>query len=233
MDETKIDQISSVRLLREQVIPIQSLNGFHKHHRIPSAWTVNDVRFLASITEAEVDNDLQQTFAKLRSTFGFKRKQISVSGPRDGSGMITTPYFNYEIVVTLDRDDASKSLWQRSISDVVDPGQTFNAAFQKSFGNMFSILEISTIELLDLEDIVDHVEEAESDNVQVDYDKDLTWCEIQVADSIASVKIRDNSIRVVSRQEVSPRQLLEAFLDVQAKFLADLLCEGNPFLVDI
>ena len=83
---------------------------------------------------------------------------------------------------------------------------------------------------MDLGAIVDHIEDSETDRVKVDFDKDLTNCEIQIADSATSVVVRDHSIRVVSRNAVSPQELLEAFLMVQQEFMATLSLAGIPFL---
>lgn len=232
MDVNQSDQISDVRLLHEKIEPITSLNGFEKHFRVPQAANSTDLQFLARVSEADVDAELQKTFSKLRSAYGFKRKEMLVDGPVDGGGTIATPFFNYEVNVTFLEDDPSRIAWKTSVADIRLPEQIFTEGFHKSFGNRFSILEVSTTAALDLESIVDHVEAIELDSVSVNYDKDVTWCEIRIADTDASVRICENSIRVASRNEISPQELLESFLDIQRQFLATLNCAGNPFLVD-
>lgn len=232
MDGNKTDQISEVRLLHEKIEPFKQLNGFQKHHRVPQTASASDSQFLAKITAADLDADLQQAFSKLRNKFALKRKEISVFGPDDGVGMIVTPHFSYEITVALHDEDPTQVAWRAAISNIQQPEQIFTESFQQIFGNRFSILELLTSAPLDIEAIVDHVEDTELDTVKVDYDKDSTWCEISVATANAAVKVCENSIRVVSHDEVSPRQLLEKFLNVQQQFLASLNLSGNPFLVD-
>lgn len=233
MDVEKSEGISDVRLINENVILYKELSGFQKKfHRVPESVSDNDMRYLAKIAEAEIDADLQAMFSQLRSAFKFKRRQISVDGPHDGSGTIDTPFFNYEIIVSQCETDPTKVVWQRIISAIRDPEQTFSTPFQEVFGNDFLILEVSTTEPLDLETIVDHVEDAESDEISIDYDKDVTWCSIQIAGSIASVMIKPDCIRVASRTKVPPRELLAAFMEVQQQFLSTLSCDGNPLLMD-
>ena len=233
MDVNKTDEISEVRLLNEKIEPFKQLNGYQKHHRVPQAFSENDLRFLATLTQSDLDADLQDKFSRLRSAFEFKRKEISVSGPDDGAGVIITPYFNYEILVAQADDDPTQVAWRRSISAIRQPEQIFGDSFRQTFGNQFSILEVSTVRPLDLESIVDHVEDAGLDSVSVNYDKDVSWCKIHVVQSLASVLLRPNSIRVSSRQEISPRQLVESFLDIQRKFMETLDCAGNSFLMDV
>lgn len=230
MDGKKTKPIGDVRLLNEQIQPLKQLAKFQKHHRIPQSVGDGDRRFLAEITSAELDDDLQEKFAELRSAFGFKRKEILVNGPSDGGGMISTPFFNYEITISFLETEPAKVVWRRSIVDIRDSAQIFSPAFVQVFGNQFSILELATAGDLDLEAIVDHIEDSELDSVAVNYDKDVTWCEIQVANSIAAVRLSNDSIRVASRHEVSPQELLQAFVEVQHQFLASLNCTGSPFL---
>jgi len=222
MDGKPTSHTSDARLLNERTEPIKQLSGFQKHFRIPQTVSHSDQQFLGKLATPELDEDLQTTFASLRSAFGFKRKQISVSGPDEGGGMIQTPHFNYEITVSYLEDDPSKIIWRKIISDIRDPEQLYSPEFVKVFGTQFSILEMVLNDDLDIESIVDLVEDAESDTVSVDYDMEVTWCEIQVAGSIASVKIGPETIRVVSRQEVSPNELRDAYQDVKNQFISGL-----------
>ena len=224
------EQIATVRLVDERIAPVKQLAGFDKHHRVPTKCSDSDHRFLAELAEPELDSDLQEVFSMLRKSFGLKRKEISVDGPADGSGIIATPFFNYEIHVAQCEDDPSKLKWRRFITEISEPARVFTEPFEEVFGEQFSALEISTVEPLDLESIVDHIEDAELETVKVNYDKDLTWCEIKIADSITSVKLSDRSISVISRREVAPQQLLQAFLEIQQQFIATLNLSGFPFL---
>lgn len=83
---------------------------------------------------------------------------------------------------------------------------------------------------LALESIVDHIEDCEPSNLSIDYDKDLTWCEIQTAESGVTIVVKPDSLQIISRKEISPKNLLNAFLRVQQDFIATMNLTGIPFL---
>lgn len=231
MGKKESDRIDTVRLLDEQTCQLDQIRGFKKHHRIPATSGHADFRFLAQLIEPELNEELERYFALLRSAFGLKRKQISVEGPVDGGGSISTPFFCFQVFVSQLPDNAGELLWQRSISEITGPEKIFSLAFADVFGNKFSILETITTDDLDLESIVDHIEEVDEDDIKVDYDKNLTWCELEISGASTSVTIRENSIRVASRREVSPRQLVESFLEIQQRFLDTLDLNEIPLLI--
>jgi len=220
----------SVRLVCEQTSPIKQLEGFQKHHRVPTSCSPGDQRFVCELAEAQIDADMQDVFSALRKSYGLKRKEISVDGPDDGGGVVTTPFFCYQVQVRQDEESPSKVTWVRSITEISEPARVFAGPFDEVFGRQFLVLEILTRQSLDLEAIVDHIEELESDSIDVDYDKDLTWCELNVLNSTTSVRLSDSCIRVVSRQDVTPKELLESFLEIQERFIATLSVGDVPFL---
>lgn len=211
-----------IRFLEHRSEQIKQLPGFQKHHRVPTSNSASDEKFIATLTEPVLDNDLQDVFSALRKAYGLKRKEISVDGPFEGTGLIETPFFHYEINARIDPESPSRVLFTRSISNITEPARLVAAPFEQVFEKRFSLLELATSEPLDLEAIVDSIEDAESDAVSIDYDKDLTWCEIQVLASASTVVVDANSIRVESARETTPQQLLESLLDIQQQFIVSL-----------
>ena len=220
----------SARLVSQQSNSIKELSGFQKHHRTPTKASDSDLRFMQGLAEPDLDEELQEVFSSLRKAYGLKRKEISVDGPQEGGGVITTPFFNYEIQISQDVESPSKVIWNRAITEIAEPARVFAGPFDQVFGKQFSTLEISTEQPLDLEGIVDHIEDLESDSVQIDYDKDLTWCELKILNSTTSVMLNEDSIRDVSHQEIPPQELLEEFLVIQNQFMETLDLSGIPFL---
>ncbi|MEL7499797.1 MAG: hypothetical protein AAFN77_19495 [Planctomycetota bacterium] len=211
-----------IRFIERRSEPVKHLPGFQKHHRVPTAASPNDQRFIVSLAEPLLDNDLQDKFSSLRKAFGLKRKEISVDGPFEGTGIVATPFFEYRIVVELDESTPSRVLFTRTIENIGEPARIVAAPFETVFENMFSEMEVVTESTLDLEAIVDAIEDAESAEVSIDYDKDLTWCEIQLINSASTVIVKPNSIVVSSAKETTPQQLLELFVDIQQQFVASL-----------
>lgn len=220
----------SVRLVSEQTIPVKQLDGFQKHHRVPTASGPGDQRFVCDLAQSQIDADMQEVFSALRKSYGLKRKEISVDGPAEGGGFVTTPFFSYQIQVQQDTEKPSDVVWARWITEISEPARVFAGPFDEVFGRQFSVLEVLTQQPLDLEGIVDHIEDLESDAIDADYDKDLTWCELNVLDSTTNVRLSESCIRLASRTEVTPLELLESFLDIQQRFIATLSVGDVPFL---
>lgn len=217
-------------MVDECVEPISQLGGFQKHHRVPTTHSESDHRFIADIAHNQIDDDLQNVFASLRNSYGLKRKEIKVNGPVDGGGVISTDFFSYEIHVAQDSNDPGKVVWRRAVAEISEPGRVFAAPFEQVFGQRFLELELTVVDSLDLETIVDHIEDAEDDSIALDYDKDVTWIEIQIPHCAMTVVIQENSIRAISQKPVSPRDLLDNFIQAQQSFAAELGLSGGSLL---
>ena len=222
-------QTSKLRFLERRIEPVKHLPGFQKHHRVPSSANGSDQAFVASLMMPALDQELQEIFSGLRRAYGLKRKEISVDGPYEGCGFVQTPFFKYVVRVHLSADQPSQVVTTRSVEDVVEPGRLMAGPFSEVFGDRFRILEIATTEPLDLESIIDAIEDAESDRVQIDYDKDLTWCKINLMDTNATVLIRENLIQIESIRDTPPRELLLSFILIQQQFIEHLRFDTTGF----
>jgi len=217
--------VDKVELVHEEFGEIKRLEGFRKQNKAPDAVSDFHQKMLCEASFSMLDNDLEETFGALRSAFKFKRKEISVSGPEDGAGSISTTFFNYEIAISQQADRPSHYCCRRAINEITDPGHTFCEAFDSVFGDRFSVLEIGAKRSLDIEAIVDRVEEVEPESIQIDYDKDVTWCKIQVetaATPAMEIEIHENVVKIVSDSKVKPAELLEGFLVIQQEFITKL-----------
>lgn len=230
MSNSNSENVDALRLIDQSSEPIKHINGFLKHHRIPTTHNAGDQRFVVDLTFEEIDNDLQATFRSLRKAYGLKRKEIEVHGPADGMGVITTPFFNYEYHASQSEDDPGTVVWQRLITSIIEPARVFAGPFEEVFGQRFNEMEIAIKDTLDLEVIVDHIEDCEPSNLNIDYDKDLTWCEIQTAENGVTIVVKPDSLQIVSGKEISPKNLINAFLKVQKDFIATMNLTGIPFL---
>ena len=201
---------------------IKQLPGFQKGYRVPTSDNPSDQKFIAKIAEPILDDDLQETFSALRKAFGLKRKEISVDGPFEGGGIVSTPFFDYEVRVQIDAETPSRVIFSRSITGIRDFAKLVDDPFDDVFGKRFSTLIVEVETELDLETIVDTIEDEDPDGISVDYDKDLTWCEIQVLGSTATIVAEAYSIRVESVRETTPKQLLDLFTDIQQQFMEKL-----------
>ena len=208
---------TEVKLLSEKSQLVKELVGFSKKQ----TFNATSSRQLELITRLDIESDLDARFNALRTEFGFKRRELSVAGPIDCAGTISTPAFRYHITVEIDESDSSRVIWRRMISDVVDAPSVFSNQFQRVFNDEFKVLEIKLESPLEVETIIDRLEEGECETIQIDYDRNATWCEIKISAVACVVRIEDEAIRVISSKSIAPRDLVSQFYEVQKQFGGD------------
>ena len=218
-----------ILLIAQQRIALKDLKGISKTASTPKKGVPLSQKYLNDLALEHLDENLQTTFAKLRSNFSFKRKELTADGPVDGIGVITTPAFIYEVTAMPIEQDNRKVLVRRCIRQITDADAITGAAFADVFETDFNQLQVASETDLDLEDIIDRVEDAESDEVKIDYDKDITWCEIGVAGTRTTITVRPNKILVTGPQDVSPEELIDSFFELQNTFM-DSLNLSEPLL---
>lgn len=211
---------SEIRLLHERKIPVKELSGFRKHHRVPTKEAASD-SWLASLAQEDLNADLEETFANLRSGFGFKRKQLTATDPTENVGEVATPGFTYEVSISSIEDEPKMALWRRAISRISDADSVTSPEFEETFGCQFNILELALQQPVDVEDVIDEVEDCEDPNVSVDYEKDATWCRIRFRGRSESIHVEAERIRVQSSSDIQPSELIEVFLSAHAQFFQE------------
>lgn len=209
----------TVALVGERIDRVRDLAGFRISHRIPDA--VNDFTeaFVAGIAAAQIDADLETVYGKLRDQFRFKRADVTVSPPADGRGSIATPYFDYAVIVSLNSSDPSQVIWRRQISEIREPGRVLSDPFAAVFGSMFNTVEIAPPQPIDLGALIDRVENLESGQITLAYDKDATWCRVCVSGIDGEMEITARTLSLVQRNPRSPGHLLQSFLDFQTALI--------------
>ena len=218
-----------ILLLAEQRIALKDLKGISKTASTPQKGVPLSQKYLNDLAFEHLDENLQSTFAKLRSNFSFKRKELTADGPVDGIGVISTPAFIYEVTVIPIEDDNRKVLVRRCIRQISEADAITGAEFAKVFETDFNQLQVASETNLDLEDIIDRVEDAESTEVEIDYDKDVTWCKIGVSGTRTTITIQPNEILVTGPADVSPEELIDSFFELQNTFM-DSLNLSEPLL---
>lgn len=205
---------SKIRLINQLIRPLKEIQGFQKGHRLPLNRR-DGLRFLAEISSAEIEADLDDKFAALKHGFGFKRREISAS-PGEGVGLIETPFFRYKVSVDFLADDLTKVVWQREIEEISEPNQIINPVFLEVFGKQFNSLELTSPAPFPLEEIIDRLEDLDSESITVNYDKDVTWCDIRFAPHQPPIHLDGNRLQISSPlKEVTPLELFESLAEVQ------------------
>lgn len=225
---SRFNTVEHIRLIAEETGEIKRLAGFKKGHRIPDLTSSRDAAFLAEVSADQMDADLVETFAALRDVYGFKRREISVTGPEEGFGAISTPCFNYEIAIAQIPNQPSHYCLRRAITRIQEPVRVLSAEFEAVFSNRFRTIEILAESNFDLEAIIDRIEEVDSNWVSVDFDKNISWCKISLGPVL--VDVSGNRIRIVDEQNGQQlRELFDTFQSVQKKYIENLEIDKNWF----
>ena len=214
------DRLENVSLVHRQHELIKSLPSFKKKtHTVPDQINSHTQSFVAKLAAATVTEDLDQVFSNLRAAFRFKRTEIESTDWEDGSGSITTPYFRYVSAVTQNPDAPDEVVWQRDVSLISDVEQILTDEFVTAFGQLFDTVEFTPNDPIDLEQIVDRIEAIEDDRVWIEYDRQLTFCEVTLEGCTERIRITRESFRIVHPQAESPRVLVDSLFRVQHRLL--------------
>lgn len=206
-----------IRLLNIQTRSIKELRAFQKQHRVPAS-VKEGKKFLHDLAQIEIQADLEEKFSALRNGFGFKRREVVVVDPDEGVGSIETPYFNYGFSISFLDQDPTRIRLQRVVKDIRETAAILNPVFVQVFGNQLNALELSFEQPLNLEAIVDAIEDQDSPEISVQYDKNLTWCEIHFADGSPPARVANNQLSIISSlSTTTPADLLKMLADVQRR----------------
>ncbi len=221
-------QLRKVRLYDERQVSVRSLSGFQKTHRVPDR--VNDATesFVARIAKEDIDADLDAVHEALRTTFDFKRKDLETN-VSSGGGSIITPYFDYEVTVSINPDDPSEALWLRQVHNIRDPDKILTDEFDQAFQGMFDTLEFTSGKTIKVADVIDQIEALDDDSISIDYDKSFRSCSISVDGMDARIRITTDAISIVRSTGKSPRMLIESFFEVQKKLIDNHHIKQLPF----
>ncbi len=211
-----------ISFVAEQQIPVKELKGISKAAGSSASKGPISPKYLNDLAQAELDADLDATFANLKSSFKFKRKEISADGPADGMGVITTPHFFYEVTVVPMEDSHRNVILRRRVSNVTSADVITGAEFFEAFGTRFNQLEVACEKPLDLETIIDQIEDADSDDIELDYDKKITYCTIGLNSMRTTISVRPNLIHVKGPLDVTPADLVHSFFEMQNCFMESL-----------
>jgi hypothetical protein len=219
IESTAIDENSLFRrvsFVTEIPNPVKSLSGWKKTHRPPDPAASGSQEYIAGISAAELKQDLDTVYNALKQAFAFKRRDLSVAEPADGTGTITTPFFNYSISIALNPADPADAIWTKTVDNIREPGQVVSASFAEVFDGVFRTLQFSLPNPVDLNDCIDAFEDAEIKNLDVNYDRDATYCELRFASATGAIRITADSLAIVEKHPAKIGTLIESLRTAQA-----------------
>lgn len=199
--------LKDTSLRRIQGGQVRDLSGFNKTrgHK-PPTYVNNTTRgWVAEIAAGDIEADIEKVFEKIKSAEVYKRKELIYDPPADGSATIRTPDFAFTVTYSQNERDPSEfevvqELTRLSNTETLE-SDWFNDAFRRVFNE--AVIEFSGP--LDIEEFIDLAEDCE--DLDVDYDKDATYCVITLDGFEGSIKVTADSVTYQFRKADTPKEM--------------------------
>jgi hypothetical protein len=203
---TPIDKHITDALIRVVAnLRIKNLSGFRRGHREPTSINYSTRQFVESISSTETSERAESLFSKIKSTFGYTRREIKCE-----SGKIVTPDFEYTVSCAQHKEDPSLATLTEEITNLksrIVHDERFNKVFSGTFDEL--VLELSSG--IEVEKVIDAIEGSDSDEIEVEYPSDVSYCTISFKDGADTIRITDCELIIESSLKKSPKELLEIF----------------------
>ncbi len=209
-------QVKRMAFIGRRSAGVRSLSGFTKSHRVPDAMTSATEAFVVKIAAKELADDLQKIANALRDELGFKRIDINVAKPGDGTGTIITPNFTYSVWVSLNPDDTSEVIWHRQVSEISTPERVLSDEFAAVFGKTFDTVHFSPFNRIDVTALIDRIEDLNDDRITVNYDMNPTSCRVSIDDVDGEIVVTEFDVSLIQTQPQPPKRLIELLLQIQS-----------------
>ena len=213
--DSKPTSIEGAKLVSLSTFPIRQMPGFDKRFQLPKAIDHRALNWIEELTRPQLDEQLQFYLDQFRSQFSFKRRQMEIHGPADGRAAIDTPIFNFSIGVELDPDDLSVIVWRREISQILDAQKIVGPEFESCFFETPWKLEVASSEPFDIVELIDRIEDLEVDTITLGYDKDLTSCNVKIADTKGELQVNEAGFSIGHQNGLSPGEMINALVVYQ------------------
>lgn len=190
---------------------VKDLSRFAKGFRVPDHASKSSKQFISRIATPDVHGDLDMMFAECRATMGYRRKDVEVELGDDGQGTMRTPDFEYSVSATCDDDDPSRVRWTREVGQITNPSLIRTPEYEQLFGKLFDMLVFEFESPIDLPRIVDRLEDAPIEGMQLDINSNADACTIQLKGFPGSIELEPTTLTIAGRGE-SSAGLLDLFL---------------------
>lgn len=206
---------AAMTFVQKTRVKLKNLSGWKKNDRIPDRVGDFSQALVAKAAAEELTKDLDEVYAKLKEAFGFTRREISAAEPNDGTGTITTPHFSYSVTVSHNPEQLEEAIWTRTVDAIQTPAQVSSEAFSAAFDGMFSTLAFEMPTKVSIEDFIDEVEAAKIPELKIKYDRDATYCELQLQGAAGTILLTPQLLSIVHGQRTETQMLLRSFETVR------------------
>ncbi len=198
---------------------VKALRGFRKgHHSVPELANETTSAFLGKICAAELDEQAETLFQRVRAGLGYKRREISLE-LASPMAVLAAKDFTFEISYALETADPARFLVTRLMHSLRSGELAQTEDFAAIFAAMFSEITFGLKKGARVEAVIDAIEALdETAGLAVNYPADCRECIIGVAGVDAQVRCTGATLDIVFPRAGSPRELIAGFAAVRGAF---------------
>lgn len=152
------DALKDSSLRGEMHGEVRRLRGFKKHHRVPDEHTGSTEAFIRRIGHDDVKEQSDEIHDCIRTTFGYKRKDINYDCD-DGVATISTPDFDVNLSIDQDEDDPSAYILVIEVCPIRRPAVVSEDGFLDLFSQYCDTVVIEFSRSLNLKAKIDSIED--------------------------------------------------------------------------
>jgi hypothetical protein len=210
------EQVKQVLLQVQRSVDIDDLSGFSKKkgHFIPEGVSSASRSFVDDISQEEVKGEFDAVFERIRDTMKYKRRDLIAK-----HGRIVTPDFEFSVTCEQDRDNPGSALITRQLINI-SPAIVENEAFNEVFADYFDEMTFDFNKAVNIEELIDRIEDLDSDKIELEYPSDCSYCDIEIEGSPLKIRITPGNLTVQTQRPASPKLLVETFFEAQKQLSA-------------
>lgn len=198
---------------------VKALGGFKKgHHTVPDAANEVTNAFLGKICSAELGEQAEALFQRVRTGLGYKRKDVTLTLAAPQAVLVAKD-FTVELSYALEAAAPARYLVTQFLHSLRNGDLAQTEEFAGIFAAMFSEITFGLKKGARVEAVIDVIEALdESAGLRVDYPADYLECTIAVEGVDAQVRCTGATLDIVFPRAGSPRELMAGFAAVRGAF---------------
>ena len=198
---------------------VKALSGFRKgHHSVPDAANAVTNAFLGKICAAELGEQAENLFQKVRSGLGYKRKDLTLA-LTPPSAELTTKDFTVGIDYALEEQDPACYRVTQVMHGLRNGELVRTEEFAAIFAAAFAEISFGLKKGTRVEAMIDLIEALDEEGgLSVSYPADCRECLIRVSGVAAEVRCTGATLDMVFPRAGSPRELITEFAAVRGAF---------------
>lgn len=198
---------------------LKDLSGFQKGYSLPDSPGEYADRTAQRLGAEDLAKHAEDLFQALRGAFGYKRRELSLGTDAEtGSATIDAPDYRVDIGLAGHPDAAARYQLSTEVAGIANAEVIRSPEFASVFDGRFDRMVFDFTQPVDIDDIIDRVEDLESDQITVAYPSDASECTVTVAGLDAKLHFMPKRLSVVAPHNTEVATLLAASERVPTMF---------------